>query len=226
MRWDIRIFKMCVGIVVCFGICADAFAYVGDCPPFDKTIEDSRYLQSEELVNLEKATYLSSDRSLRVLLSDIGGIYRLEISENGKVIYSRSGEETPIPNSVYNADINRDGLDDFIIFNDYRGNGVYALATNVVMLLKKLSGEYAVLEFDTYAGDIKDFVDINNDGRMEIIVTELIFPPLDKEYLSYREYVYLKYRVFTVKDSKFVDLGNKIRGFPKQKKWVFEKGEI
>jgi hypothetical protein len=114
--------------------------------------------------------------------------------------------ETPMPWAVYRVDLDKNGLEDFIIFYSYRGCGLAASADKVEIFLKKQGGEYQKISYDVMSAGIEDFIDLNHDGQYEVIITD---------FYSGKKHNYFTYSIYEFKDYKLVNADLKFSGFPK-----------
>ena len=106
---------------------------------------------------------------------------------------------------VYKFDVDGNKTEDFVVFV-YPGGG--SLANELHIYLKKPDGVgYRKVSFveDMGAG-IEDIVDINEDGRWEIILTSL-YADKNESYFVYDVYAFNNFKLHNV-DKKF-------KGFPK-----------
>ena len=70
---------------------------------------------------------------------------------------------------VYYVDLNGDGRKDILIYTNPGGNGLSDLMELADFLIAKADGTYSHLAFEAYAGGPEDFIDINGDGRYEML---------------------------------------------------------
>lgn len=105
---------------------------------------------------------------------------------------------------VYQIDVDGNGIQDFISFV-YPGAGT--LLNEIHIYLKKSEGGYQEISFFEDAGaGIEDVVDINNDGKWEVILTDLC---------SGKKHNYFSYSVYEFKNYRLVNADEKFTGFPK-----------
>ncbi len=105
---------------------------------------------------------------------------------------------------IYQIDVDGNGTQDFIIFL-YPGVGT--LLNEVHIFLKKPDSGYQEISFSEDGGaGIEDVVDINNNGKWEIILTDLY---------GGKKHNYISYSVYEFKDYRLVNVDTKFKGFPK-----------
>mgnify|MGYP001596046551 CR=1 FL=1 len=129
-----------------------------------------------------------------------------DLSKSG-LKYIADKKNDPKLLEVYCADLDENGLRDFIVFSSERGNGLAAYIVMVDILLQTKKDQYQKISYDTMANDpIKDFVDLNQDGQYEIIITDLYYG--DKHN-------YFTYKVYEFRDYRLINADAKFKGFPK-----------
>ena len=105
------------------------------------------------------------------------------------------------------ADIDKNGFDDYIVISNSVGNGLFGFAFGkIYIFLGKLDGTYETIYFKSVYPNDNDFIDINNDGKSEIIIGGL-------EYIN--DHHYWSYNIYEVKDYKLVNVNAKFNDFPK-----------
>ncbi len=104
---------------------------------------------------------------------------------------------------VHKVDIDGNGLDDFIVL---MFSGAGTLLGNVNIYLKMEDGSYTKIAYEASGIGPEDFVDINNDGKWEVIVTNVY---------QGKKHNYLAYDVYEFKGYKLVNADQQFNGFPK-----------
>lgn len=113
-------------------------------------------------------------------------------------------QKAEVSPEVYPLDIDSNGTLDYVVFTH---PGKSRLKNNVFIYLTRKKGGLRKISFMKDAGGgIEDVVDINKDGKWEIILTDQ-FGSMKQNYLSYSVYVVRNYRLVNV-DGRF-------KGFPK-----------
>ena len=185
-----------------------SFGYRADYPPYRFQYGPSPRINAELLVDLDKHDYKSEDGSIIARLKDTGSGINFLLKEGNYVLVNNHIKEAPTPYAIYKADLDGDGLKDFIVFNWYGGCGIEMNSFRVDIFLKKKTGGYRKISFDTLSSGLEDFVDMNKDGKYEIIITD-IYSGQKHTYFSYDVYRFENYRLVNadaeVKEfSKFV----------------------
>ncbi len=97
---------------------------------------------------------------------------KLETGERDEIVSELNrGPKYPYLGDVWEADLNGDGLKDFVIYASHMGNGIPP--DNGIILFQTASGAFRRLDFETYGFDPADFTDLDRDGRPEIIISSL-----------------------------------------------------
>jgi len=105
---------------------------------------------------------------------------------------------------VYQFDIDGNGTQDFIVFT-YPGTGT--LLNEIHIYLKKPDWGYVKISYPEDGGaSIEDIVDINKDGKWEVILTNLY---------SGEKHNYLSYSIYEIRNYRLVNADKKSKRFPK-----------
>ena len=104
---------------------------------------------------------------------------------------------------VYRFDIDGNGLQDFIVLLQI---GLNTLLRGTDIYLQKKEGGYQKISFEGSGNGIEDFMDINRDGKYELIVTGMC---------SGKQHNYFTYSIYEFKDYKLVNADLKFKKFPK-----------
>ncbi|MBU4306034.1 MAG: hypothetical protein KJ893_10525 [Candidatus Omnitrophica bacterium] len=193
-------------LVALLFICYDASAYLEDYPPYKFKDGPPQYFQAETLVDLDKHEYRSNDGSVVVRLKKTDKGMDFLVKEAGFVLINENIKEYPTPYAVYRGDLDGNGLKDFIIFYWYGGCGLAVNWNKVEIFLKKQTDGYQKISYDTLASGLEDFVDLNNNGRYEVIIADIY---------SGGKHTYFAYNIYEFKDYKLVRADSKFNGFPK-----------
>jgi len=198
-----RIFLITFFILLC---CTSAFCYFDEYPPYRFKDDRPKYLTLDPLVSLDKAEYKSKDGRVTARLKETSDTLDLIVQEEGKVLVKMNVKETPLPYAVYQYDIDRNGLEDFIIFYNYRGCGLAASSDKVEIYLKQNNHSYQKISLDAMSSGLEDFVDLNKDGKYEVIVTG---------FYGGKDHNYFTYNIYEFSGGKLVNADLKFKGFPK-----------
>ena len=160
-------------------LASSAFAYDEDYPPFDpdKTEFDGAYVA--EIANpwMEETTVKEGPIEIKVSLpkeheGSLAAYTNLEVRHNGELAFVlNKDEEYPRLHSIYYFDADKNGLDDLVVGAGYNGNGMGAFDHKGFIFLQAQEGVFKQLSYKTMYFDNNDFVDVNKDGKYEVITT-------------------------------------------------------
>ena len=125
------------------------------------------------------------------------------VSEGQNNLVRKKTEDSAKPFSVYRVDLNGDGLKDFLIFYNYNRwlNGVQE--DKVKIILKKDDNSYRTISYDTISAGLGDVVDLDKDGKYEVIITG-IYNGGKRNYITHNVYTFKGLDLLNV-DSKYDD---------------------
>lgn len=127
----------------------------------------------------------------------------------GKVVYELNRDaEYPYLGDIWTADLDGNGLKDFVIYVSYMGNGIPP--DNGVILFQTSPGVFRRLDFETYGFYPTDFTDIDKDGKSELVLCSM-YQDMAKDGKLHSFLVYTAYRIENY-SLKRMDFGQ--RGFP------------
>ena len=185
------------------------FAYDRDHPPYSFKGGAPEHIKAELLVDYKRTEYSSLDGQAYVKLND--GIDGVDlIIRDGRT--SLKTMYFPFARAVYWADLDNNGLKDFIVFYISRGNGLGLEGDAVEIFLKAGVGDYRKISYNTTYAGIEDFVDMNMDGVSEVIVTGFYYGG---------RHNYFTYSIFEFTDFRLTNADNKYPGFPKFVKFTY-----
>jgi hypothetical protein len=193
-----------VSLLFCY--CTSAFCYFDEYPPYRFKDGQPKHLKLEPLVSLDKAEYKSKDSKIAVRLKETSDTLDFVVQDEGKVLVKMNVKDTPLPDSVYQYDIDGNGLKDFIVFYSYRGCGLAAFYNKVEIYLKQNNRNYQKIYFDTMCSGLDDFVDLSNDGEYKLIITG---------FYGGKKHNYFTYNIYEFSGGKLVNADAKVKGFPK-----------
>ena len=104
---------------------------------------------------------------------------------------------------VYKIDIDGNGLDDYIVLLCPMGS-TFLWASDVY--LQKQKGRYEKISYVSCGVGLEDFVDINKDGRYEVIIGSLY---------EGEKHNYITYNIYEFKNYKLINVDKKFKGFSK-----------
>lgn len=186
--------------------CKNSFAYFDNYPPYSFKKGPPSHLEAKSLVDFDKSRYKSRDGKIIARLKEKADSFDF-LLKDGKLLLARIRDDSvPLPNSVYHVDLDGNGLKDFIIFYNYRGNGLGAQKDRVEIYLKKKQGVYQKISYDTYSSGLEDFVDLDKDGKFRVIITD---------FYSGDKHNYFTYNIYKFAGYKLVNADDAFKGFPK-----------
>jgi len=194
-----------------------SFAYRDDYPPFEFKDGPPTHLNIKPLVSGE-GDYKSKDGSVVVHLRE-AKLFEVEFFlKVGKTMLASSGQQMEgFPCSVYQADLDGNGLDDYIVFYNYRGTGLALCLDKVEIYLRKNNGTFKKIAYDTFNAGLEDFIGPDEKGRYKVIVTGF--------YEGSDRHNYFTYHIFEFKNYKLVNADSKVKGFPKCIWYTFRKND-
>lgn len=193
--------------VLAFGVFPSlAFAYFDNYPPYQFKDGAPKHLKVRPLVGFDKSKYKSKDGKIIIKLKETADSFNFLLKDGKFILVDINKELVPLPSSVYQLDLDKNGLNDFIVFYNYRGNGLASQKDKVDIFLKKKNSSYVKISFDTFSSGLEDFVDLNNNGSYEVIITDLFRG--DKHN-------YFSYSIYKLKDYRLVNADNQFKDFPK-----------
>jgi hypothetical protein len=185
---------------------SNTYPYSDKYPPFSFKEDSPAHLRAKPLVDWDKLEYKSKDGKIMVRLKEERDSFDF-ILKDGNLVLAQIKENTPpLPYVVYQADLDNNGLKDFIIFNTYRMNGLGAFMDKVEIFLKKENGAYGKISYDTFCAGLEDFVDLNRDGKYEVIIMGLY---------GGSKHNYFTYNIYRISHYELVNSDEQFKGFPK-----------
>lgn len=205
MKNCIRSAFLTISILFCL-LYSNVFAYFDNYPPYSFSKGAFAHLDTKSLVDFDKSKYKSKDGKIVARLKEKAESFDFFLKD-GKLFLARIKEDSlPLPNSVYQADLDGNGLKDFIILYNYRGSGLASQKDRVELFLKEKQATYQKISYDTYSSGLEDFVDLNKDGKYEVIITD---------FYSGSNHNYFTYNIYKIIDYKLVNADAEFKGFPK-----------
>lgn len=185
----------------------DSWAYFDNYPPYKfKDALPLKHLEAKLLVGPDKIKYKSKDGSIYVRLKEVSSGFNFILRDGKTTLLALDEDTPPLPSAVYQADIDKNGEKDYIVFCNYRGTGIAAQKDKVIIFLRMQDGNFNKISYDTYSGGLEDFVDLDRDGIYEVIITG---------FYDAVKHNYFSYNIYEFKDYDLVNADGKFRGFPK-----------
>jgi len=191
-----------------FSLCfvSSTFAYMEGYPPHKFKDGKFKHLECKPLVDIENKNYLSKDKRVVAELYEDQDSFNFLLKDGGKILFKMDQWRPPMPYVVYQVDLNKDKLDDFIVFSSFRGNGLAVFCGEVIIFLAKPNGRYQKIYYENMGAELDDFVDLNNDGKYEIIIGDTYWG---------KNHMYWTYNIYEINEYKLVNANTKFKGFPK-----------
>lgn len=194
-------------------VCASfGFAYLDDYPPYlFKEGAPSRFaLEDLFAETAANGSGYYKEGALEIELSetaDTQRAYRFLIKDGGQILMKVEGFDQPaLPSSVYRADLDNNGLDDLMVISWSRGVGLAVLLGSVDIFMKKAPESYDHIHYESVAAGPEDFVDMDQDGRAEVIMPS---------YYMGNKHNYFAYAVYEIAGGRLVNVSSRYKGFPK-----------
>ena len=193
-----------------------SFAYWDSYPPYRFKDGSPTHLNVRPLVDGE-GDYKSRDASIVVHLKERKP-FEVEFSiKVGKATLVASDQHMEwFPSAVFQADLDGNGLDDFIVFYNSRGPGLGGCQDRVEIYLRKKNGGFEKISYDTFDAGIEDFIGPDKEGKYKIIITGF-YQDGRHSYFSYNIYEFGSYQL--------VNADTKIRGFPRFVQYTYKKND-
>lgn len=182
------------------------FAYFDNYPPYKFISGPPKHLEAKSLVDFDKSKYKSKDGKIITRLKETADSFDFILKDGKLVLASIREEKTPLPNSVYQVDLDGNGKKDFIVFYNYRGSGLESQKDMVEIFLKRKEGVYRRISYDTFSAGLEDFVDLDRDGKYEVIVTG---------FYHGVKHNYFTYNIYKFKDNKLINADSQFKDYPK-----------
>lgn len=96
-------------------------------------------------------------------------------------------DQNYFPNAIYEGDLDRNGFEDLIVFSSSRAPGLGGLFGSVDIFMGRADKEYDHIRYKSFAAGQEDFVDLDQDGRSELIMGSFYEGKLHN-YIAYAIY--------------------------------------
>ncbi len=183
--------------------CDSTFAFLTNYPPYESNNGLFKKVEVETLVDSNKGVFRSKDNHILVSLTYTGVDFEFIVREGHNDLVQKKSENSPIPFSVYRVDLDGNGLKDFLIFYNYDQWLYDVQEDKVEIILKKDDNSYRTISYDTITAGLGDFVDLDKDGKYEVIITD-IYNRKKQNYITYNVYTFKELNLVNV-DSKYDD---------------------
>jgi len=183
-----------------------AHAYFEDYPPFKFGQKPPATIKTNLLVDYDHPDYKSSDGKVVARLAETPDTFDFQLKVDGVILQEKKERETPFAYAVYEADLDKNGLRDYIIFSSERGCGLASQISIVDLYLGKADGGYDCIHYETFGAGIEDFVDYNKDGHAKVFIIDMY---------GGDKHNYFAYSVYKIQDGKLINANAETKGFPK-----------
>lgn len=196
-------------LVLCF-FTSYALAYWEEYHPFESGADDLPSAYAFPILTHDMGdTITKADDGISFKKYDtsegpsIGWAGNIDILLEGKLVASVEPPDEVIHFiSLYYFDLDDNGLKDVVSCWDRMGMGIGGHYKHVIIFLQTGKGKFGRLDYDTYEFNIKDFVDLNNDGKYEVLICDLYESLLPHNYWIYLLY---KFENFDLKMANELD---------------------
>ena len=209
-----RIIAISIGLILC--VTGVSFGYRADYPPFQFKNGPPAHLNIKPLVDGE-GDYKSKDGSVVVHLKE-SKPFEVEFSlKVGKTTLVSSDQDTEwFPSAVFQADLNSDGRNDFIVIYHSRGPGLGMHHDKVEIYLGKKKGCFEKISYDTFDAGIEDFIGPDRQGRYKVIITG---------FYEGNKHNYFTYDIYEFRGDRLINADAKVKGFPKFIRYTHKKND-
>ena len=211
--------RICLIVLATFLIfCRSALAYRDDYPPYSFKEGAYSQIQSKLLTGNTKGEFRSDDgEKITVSLKWANEDSHFLLKKDGKVLMKAKDQAEFFPESVYQVNLDKNGFNDFIVFSGVPyGSGLGSHFGCVDIFLKSKRGKYRHVHYKSFDGGIEDFVDMNKDGRPEIILMS---------FYEAKKGNYFCYSIYEIKKWKLINADSKYKGFPKFIRYTNKKND-
>ncbi len=183
-----------------------AQAYFENYPPFRFSQNPPVSFKTNLLVDYDHPEYKSNDGKVIAKLNETSDTFDFLLKVGGVVLQEKKEKSTPLAYAVYEGDLDKNNISDFIVFSSERGCGLASQLSIVDIYLAKADGGYDCVHYESLGGGIEDFIDYNKDGSSEVLISDMY---------GGDKHNYFAYSVFKIEDGRLVNANHDIKGFPK-----------
>ena len=136
----------------------------------------------------------------------------------GKTILVSSDRDMEwFPSAVFQADLDNNGLNDFIVFYNSRGPGLGGHQDRVEIYLRKSKGSFEKISYDAFDAGIEDFIGPDKKNKYKVIKTEF--------YEGNDRHNYFVYHIFEFRNYRLANADAKVKGFPKFVRYTYKNND-
>ena len=182
----------------------DVLAYRDNYPPYRFKDGPSAHLNAKPLI-FGEGDYKSE--SVVVHLTE-SKPFEVEffIKAGNTVLVSTDKNMEWFPSSVFQADLNNDGRDDFIVIYNSRAPGFGGHHDRVEIYLQKQNDNFEKISYYTFDAGIEDFIGPDKTDKCKVIITG---------FYQGDRHSYFTYNIYEFKNYRLVNADAKVKGFPK-----------
>ncbi len=201
-----------VALLLCFWSNGNAFN--AKYPPFDVDDWKDRMLQAVP-INKPREAGRFTDNDLTISwVTKMPESSTIEIRYKNNLVKKTKlpdGEWADFLGEIYYTDLNHDGLSDIVISPSWYGSGLGSFYKTVIIYFQIASGKFRQLQFLSFYFEGRDFVDLDGDGKLELLMMQLA----QLECSDGRVHSFWVYAPYQIKDYNLVMDRKSFPGFPK-----------
>lgn len=198
-----------------FGLLSvDGQAYLENYPPFPFGQNNFSSLAVQPVItHMEKQKTVQLGKIEIEKVSTESFNYSIGIYYEGRLLASlNEAHEWPFfIGDIFYVDVDKNGFNDIIIYVNQSGVGLGGIWDDIFIFLQIDDGKFRKIHYNTYRSDIADFIDVNGDGRFELLITEIA--GLDS--LDGKTHSYWFYNLYKIEDFNLVMANELDSRFPK-----------
>ncbi len=193
-----------------------SFAYRNDYPPYRFKDGPPAHLNIKPLVSGE-GDYKSKDGLVIVHLKEPKPFEIEFFLKVGKTTLASSYKDMEwFPSAVFQTYLNNDTRNDFIVIYHSRGPGLGMHHHRVEIYLRKSSGGFEKISYDTFDAGIEDFIGPDKEGKYKVIITG---------FYQGDRHSYFSYNAYEFQDYRMVNADAKVEGFPKFIQYTYKNND-
>jgi len=193
--------QLIVACLVLSGWVSIASAYMDNYPPYKFKDGPYKHLETDAFIDYDTPEYRSKDGRVVIKLEKPFGL----IIQDGTLVLAKVKENgDPLPYAVYWGDVDNNGFKDFLAFYHW-GASSFAGGRGEIYLNKD-GKSYQKIVYETIRGGLEDFVDIDKDGKYEVIITDVY---------AGAKHNYFTYNIYEIKGYNLANANARFNGFPK-----------
>lgn len=217
-------------LTIALGLSMTASAYPEDYPPYSLAKGPFRQFPLKLIYSYSSKDNKVAFEDVTIEMTKSGDLNHLLVKLGNRNIFSEY--DCSPATEVFGGDLDGNGLKDIIIFHNSIANGLGLQGSEVVILLRESNSPLKYMKVSIGNGSEEnhlapvypstaDFVDIDKDGKCEIIVCGFFYGA----YSGF-EHNYFTYNVFRIVDFKLVNADKDFAGFPKFVWFSFDPNDM